>query len=378
MAKDSIFIHRISGQEIHESVTQYVDDKTEHLNKAGAGITPQLPKTRRRELLFDAATHNTEIWTKMLWLSGGNINPDKCFYYYMKPFFNYTKHTIAYESSKKAPGSIQLTDPATNQETHIKRIEPTEARRTLGAIIAPNDNGTEQIKQTIQQAREYVGKIKHCKLSKKAKWTAITTVLQPKIAYPLMSCQCKKNDIDQIERILAKAECNTLRLNEHFPRAIYYGPYHLGGMAIPSINTETLTSRITYFLYHIRLNTRVGRKLEASYVYLQLEVGIFGNFLSRSYITYGGLTTKTMIKQIWSEMEPLGITLRCCTDQTWTPQPQGPADFSIMEYATGKYDTQEIILLNRYCLYLQVLSLYDIMLLNLSEIHPDIQKENVS
>jgi hypothetical protein len=58
----------------------------------------------------------------------------------------------------------------------------------------------------------------------------------------------------------------------------------------------------------------------------------------------------------------------------WTPQPQDPADLSIMEYATGKYDTHEIILLNRYHLYLQVISLYDIMLSNLSEIHPDIQK----
>lgn len=76
-----------------------------------------------------------------------------------------------------------------------------------------------------------------------------------------MSCQYKKIDLDQIERILAQAKCHGLSLNEHFPRAIYYGPYHLGGMAIPSINSETLTSHTTYSLRHIRLETKVGLKL---------------------------------------------------------------------------------------------------------------------
>lgn len=89
--------------------------------------------------------------------------------YYIKPSFNCTTLSMSYESTKTAPGPIQLINPATNLVTTIARIEPTVARCTLGAILAPNGNSDAQIKHTICQTREYIGKIKQWKLNHKAK-----------------------------------------------------------------------------------------------------------------------------------------------------------------------------------------------------------------
>lgn len=81
IAKGASFIHPISGTTISDTCTQYVDDKTDLLNAAGAGLrsSPHLT-TKDREELFSIATDNSNKWASLLWISGGNLNSSKCFY----------------------------------------------------------------------------------------------------------------------------------------------------------------------------------------------------------------------------------------------------------------------------------------------------------
>jgi hypothetical protein len=79
-----------------------------------------------------------------------------------------------------------------------------------------------------------------------------------------------------------------------------------------------------------------------------------------------------MMKQIRVESEPFGLTLRAHRDAQWFPTPQGINGISLMTYASGKYDKKSTMLLNKYRMHLQITSLYDMLLYNLSTIHPDI------
>jgi hypothetical protein len=83
------------------------------------------------------------------------------------------------------------------------------------------------------------------------------TVLEPGVLYPMMACLYEPQEIQKIEKIIARAKCAAMGLNEHFPRAIYYGPYALGGLGIPSIPTKTTITRINYFLYHSRIPSKI-------------------------------------------------------------------------------------------------------------------------
>ncbi len=266
-----------------DNATQFVDDKGEMLNAKGANIDITTPKQQQREQLFTATNQNTKTWTDLLWISGGNLVTSKCFFYYIHPSFDYNTCTIKYETTIKAPGQIFSYNHTTGTQTELQRVEPTNAKRTLGIILAPNASSTKQINHIIELAREYTGKLKNSKLSSQAKRTALSTILVPKLQYPLMANYCNTGDLMKLEKIIARANCHALGLNEHFQRAVLYGPYHLGGMAIPSIPSKTLTYRLTYFLYHIRLSTKLSKKLEASLAFLQLETGLFGNFFSHPF-----------------------------------------------------------------------------------------------
>jgi len=122
-----------------------------------------------------------------------------------------------------------------------------------------------------------------------------------------------------------------------FPMQFYMVHYSWGGMAIPSVQSKTTTTRINYFLYHTRMGTKVGQKLDTSMAFLQLEAGTFQQFLTLPYELYGNLITRTLIKRLWAETEPHGITLRSSPGLSWTPSPQGESDFSLTEFINGKY-----------------------------------------
>jgi hypothetical protein len=109
-------------------------------------------------------------------------------------------------------------------------------------MFAPDGNNKHQIQVTHEKAVAYCNKIKRSKLPKQAKWAALTTVLEPKILYPLMACSSDTLDFSRIDRTLSTAKCHALGLNGHFPWAVLHGHMHLGGMAIPTAISKTTTT----------------------------------------------------------------------------------------------------------------------------------------
>jgi hypothetical protein len=373
LATGSVFTHPISGVEILDHATQYVDDKTEMINVKGiSGCACQHSKGQQRAMLFEAANKNTNIWAEILWISGGNLNPEKCFYYYLHPKYNHATGRIQYETSPKAPGEILLHNPDTQITTPLRRVEPNDGRRTLGVILAPDGNCSHQIQKCRELAATYIGKIKHSKLSKQAKWTAVTTILEPAVLYPLMAVNSAKKDLEKIDKILTTFKCSALGLNEHFPRVVLHGPMALGGMSLPNTIKKTTSTRLTYFFYHTRLNTQIGKKLDASITFLQYEAGLFDQFLTLPFSQYGHLCTTTLIKTIWGETEPSNIQLRAADGIAWTPAPQGSGDKAIMEIATINLKKKESSMINRVRLYLQLFSIYDMITYDGESIHPEI------
>jgi hypothetical protein len=59
---------------------------------------------------------------------------------------------------------------------------------------------------------------------------------------------------------------------------------------------------------------------------------------------------------------------------TWTPQPQGIHDISIMEMAKMIYDSTECVIINRVRLYLQLITIYDLVAYDGNQIHPELSQ----
>jgi hypothetical protein len=142
-------------------------------------------------------------------------------------------------------------------------------------------------------------------------------------------------------------------------------------MGVHTGTSKNITTQISYFFYHTRSHTDIGKKLETSIAFLQLESGLCTDFLSSSYTRYEHLVTPTLMKQIWRETEPNGLNLVPATNVTWTPTLQGRDDMPIMELIHTIYPKKQAIALNRCRIYFQVITIYDLISYDGKHIHPN-------
>jgi hypothetical protein len=119
------------------------------------------------------------------------------------------------------------------------------------------------------------------------------------------------------------------------------------------------------------MSTNISQKLEISLAFTQLETGLLQPFLSSSYESYGKFATSTLLKCLWAQTEPFGLYLKPNADSYWLPKLQGSGDIAIMDDVTKFYDKESCIKLNRCRLYLQVITLYDLITYDGLKIHPE-------
>ncbi len=104
---------------------------------------------------------------------------------------------------------------------------------------------------------------------------------------------------------------------------------------------------------------------------MQLEIGLCQNVLEASRNHFGHLGSTTLITTLWGETEPNNIFLRP-HQPIATPYYQGTHNIELMRVACRHYNCKDSIFINRYRLYLQVTTLYDIITYDGKKIHPQI------
>jgi hypothetical protein len=83
----SSFSNPINGTEAVDFGVQFVDNTSQFLNKRGIQPSPSLSLSDN-EFLASYASKNAQLWSDLQWVSGGQINLSKCFYYAFKPSIN--------------------------------------------------------------------------------------------------------------------------------------------------------------------------------------------------------------------------------------------------------------------------------------------------
>jgi hypothetical protein len=142
----------------------------------------------------------------IIWLSGGNLNSKKCFYYSFQPTINFNKNSIVYKP-------LQLSQPITMKKyANDTHVPPCTACRTLGIFISSDGSASAQMKQTIQKAKGLYGKISNSSLSVKAKWVASETIIELSISYPLVNTYFNDRDIRPLECVMSTLCCSALAL----------------------------------------------------------------------------------------------------------------------------------------------------------------------
>ena len=307
--------------------------------------------------LHRTASSNSQKWSDLLWVSGGLLDLDKCYFYAFPPSINYKTNKINYRALDFGQG-IKVQNPNTGSQNCILGVSPQDSKCTLGVVLSPDGNGYRQLQILITKATKILGKFHNSSLPQQDKLIAVTSVIEPSLIHPLVNMLYKGSDIRPLDSITSQMKCTSLGLNMHFPRAILHGPSQLGGMRIPSTSQKKSKDRLNYFLCKIRGNSSNTKKLDKSIIYTQMEVGFFTQFFSLPFELIGHLAADSFCVQLWSELEPKGLILQSAIGCTWTPAPLCEGDIPLNLLAIQHYDSHGSSIINRCRMFLHLISIY--------------------
>jgi hypothetical protein len=242
---------------------------------------------------------------------------------------------------------------------------------TLGVYISPSGDTKGSYDILLAKAQDYQTKIASSNLPREAAILSYNVYLLPKLGYPLPALTFTEAQCYTLQSPTLLALLPKLQLNRHIARSIVFGSIKYGGLGLKSLYLIQSLGQLTLFVGHIRAQDKTSRLLHISLSYLQLAVGSEVNVLSLSPCTYKNWIDSCWLVSFWNFLHKAQLLIT--TTKHWLPKLVREHDKVLMDYfiALG-YSTHILGALNRCRIYLQVITLSDIVSADGSCIIPDI------
>jgi len=192
-----------------------------------------------------AMQNSVNQWQGLLRATGGALVPTKCFWYLID--FHWANSNWSYKTAFQHPGEITINDDSLHR-VGIPRLQPFEARRTLGVRLTPDGNWDAEVQHLISIATDWKVKMAASQLSWDDALFSLKHVVLRKLHYPLATTTFSPQQCHRITSPLLQQGLPKAGVIRTFPRALAHGPLEYGGLDIPNLYTEQLIAHVTTLL----------------------------------------------------------------------------------------------------------------------------------
>jgi hypothetical protein len=203
---------------------------------------------------------------------------------------------------------MSVTNPDDTKSPIIQETV-TDSKKTLGIHDSPAGGSADHLSYIKDKASVWVQRMQNGLLPHHIAWTAYRLQLWPGLRYGLGTMT---NDIEPAKELLHAEDYKTLNVLGVL-RNVTKGLRRLhttfGGFGLLSPPTEQLISQVNMLMQHYHASTNLGRKLDASLRYLQLQLGTPHNPLTLDYAKWGQLAPLSWVKMLWRLLHHFDIHL---------------------------------------------------------------------
>ncbi len=187
----------------------FVDDTTIGTNMAG-----------EHQTCLQEAQELARTWEHLLFLSGGTLAREKCFYYHINWQWHEGRATMV------NPEDLSIAIPRGDQEPDmpISRKASNEAHRTLGVRLAPDGSCTTELNFLKSKVKKFANRLITVNLSTTEASLAYRTIFVLSMLYSAGVTGLSRRQCEQLQKIASPAWLNALGFNRHFPQAVAYAP----------------------------------------------------------------------------------------------------------------------------------------------------------
>jgi hypothetical protein len=246
----------------------------------------------------------------------------------------------------------------TGSRVPLERVEVSEARKSLGLMIAGDGNWDAEVAFLLKASVEWKANLQAGHLSRADAWYALTHTINRTVEYPMMATSLTKAQCETVMRPFLNAGLSASGVVRSIPRAVAWGPLRYQGLDIRHLYTTQGVEHLLAILRHGTRQTLTGQLIRTSMEELQLETGLSKSFLSYSYSEYGILATRSWIAATWKFLSDSSITV---VDPFPKPTPACSNDSFLMErFLAHGYRGADLRELNECRMHVHALRISDI------------------
>ena len=183
----ALFLTAISAATVTMVGFAFVDDTDLIITASNELIDGETIAGRMQE----AAT----TWEGCLKATGGALRPDKSHWYLIDFVWNKTKWE--YRDKEEMDGEISIPDAAGNNQI-LERLEPDEAKETLGVFLSMDGNFREQAMRLRQKSVEFADCMRTGFVSRSEAWIAIKSTTWKTLEYPMEAISLTQKQWDYV------------------------------------------------------------------------------------------------------------------------------------------------------------------------------------
>ena len=326
----------------------FVDDTKSQVNAFDTSPQPPI------ETMIHKMGKDAQLWNDLLWCSGGALELKKCSFYAISWFFDKGFPVMEGGTPRER---MFIEGKAGAQE--IKGLSSFKEHKTLGHVKTPNGGQQQQFLALEQKCNNHAAFIQGNYLTPREVYTYYSGMYLPSVTYVLPNSYFTEKELKKLECKAFNAIISKVGMTNKTHRAVICGPIGLGGRALRSLFHEQGILQIKLLLTESRRSSMAGGLLFIALQWAQFTLGTSTPLLEDTEPCL--YSESKWITSIQTFLVRFGIQITY--QQSYVLPLQRENDAYLMELfkQNGTYSDQELHRINHCRLFLQVLSLADIV-----------------
>jgi hypothetical protein len=176
------------------SMIGFVDDSTGQVNDFTADPQPS-PEVLNKFMQYD-----TQLWSDLLWLSGGLLELPKCSYHHL--YFTFEADGRPNIMGGQVGPSLVLTSSQDGSTVHIPQKSAFAPHETLGHWKAPAGNGSMQLQVLREKSQAMASQLLGSPIRDYEAWCFYGAIYLKAIGYVLPNCHFTETQLQLLQSIM--------------------------------------------------------------------------------------------------------------------------------------------------------------------------------
>jgi hypothetical protein len=286
-------------------------------------------------------------------------HPDKSYWYLID--FTWTGSRWRYRMPAEMPGEITIKNEHGIRED-LERVIRSSARKTLGVFIAMDGNSRAQVSYLREKATDFSECIRTGFISRAESWYALKSTIMKTLEYRMEAISLSRKQWDYIMAPILTSTLPKAGFVRTYKRDVLFAPHSSLGMGLRYPYHNQFLKQLLVAVGQIQHATVTSSLLLASAKQLKLEVGFPGVLANIPYDTVGDYMTLTWWKDLLVYLHAHSIRIHDDASQLLANTTDD--EFLMPRFIRYGYCKTELRLLNECRMFLQVVTLSDILSMN--------------